>query len=534
VSSPKFLRFASRHAKCITASPGDDAKLTPMRREPLPIDDALPRLLAALRERGAVVLRASTGAGKTTRVPPAIVESGLAGDGVVIMLEPRRVAARAAARRMAAEHGTPLGDVFGYQVRFDRKAGPRTRVLVVTPGVLLRRLHDDPVLAGVSGIVFDEFHERGLEADLALGMVRLLRDSARPDLQVVVMSATVEPGPVSAFLGGCPVVESEGRAFPVEVRYRARRADTPVSDAVVAAIHDVLRETGGDVLAFLPGLREIRQTAEALGHGIDAAVLPLHGELPPEEQDRALQKLDRRKVVLATNVAETSVTIEGITAVVDSGLARQLEYEPAVGMDRLRLVPISRASADQRAGRAGRTGPGLCVRLWDEPSHRARPEHTIPEIMRVDLAGAALQLIALGETDVARFPWLDAPRPESLAESLRLLEHLQLVSEHSLTEMGEVAAALPVHPRLGRLLIEGERLGCARRACLAAALISERDPFVREFDAGPPSRTALPTVSDVLDRWAGRTVASGRRAGGAGGARSTRAVAGEPRPSGRA
>jgi ATP-dependent helicase HrpB len=466
--------------------------------EPLPIDEALPRLLAALGERGAVVLRAPTGAGKTTRVPPAIVEGGRAGDGVVIMLEPRRVAARAAARRMSAEHGTPLGEVFGYQVRFDRKAGPRTRVLVVTPGVLLRRFHDDPFLDGVACIVFDEFHERGLDADLALGMVRLLRESARPDLQVVVMSATVEPGPVSAYLGGCPVVESEGRTFPVEVRYRARRADTPVADAVAGAIHDMLRETEGDVLAFLPGLREIRQTAEALR--IDVAILPLHGDLPPEQQDRALQKHDQRRVVLATNVAETSVTVEGITAVVDSGLARQLEYEPSVGMDRLRLALISRASADQRAGRAGRTGPGLCVRLWDEPSHRARPEHTIPEIMRVDLAGAVLQLLALGETDVARFPWLDAPRPESLAESLRLLQHVQLVSEQSLTEMGEVAAALPVHPRLGRLLIEGQRLGCARRACLAAALISERDPFVRVLHAAPPRRTAPPTVSDVLDR----------------------------------
>jgi len=471
-----------------------------MRREPLPIDEALPRLLAALYERGATILRAPTGAGKTTRVPPALVESGLAGDGMVVMLEPRRVAARAAARRMAFEHGTSLGDAFGYQVRFDRRAGPRTRVLIVTPGVLLRRLHDDPFLEGVSHIIFDEFHERGIEADLALGIVRLLRESARPDLRAVVMSATVEPGPVSAYFGGCPVVESEGRSFPVEVRYRGRRAETPVAEAVANAIREVLTESSGDVLAFLPGLREIRQTAEELGDAINPVVLPLHGELPPEEQDRALQKLERRKVVLATNVAETSVTVEGITAVVDSGLARQLEYEPSVGMDRLRLVPISRSSADQRAGRAGRTRPGLCVRLWDEPSHRARPEHTIPEIERVDLCGATLHLLALGETDVARFPWLSPPRGDSIAESLRLLEQLQLVAGESLTEMGEQAAALPVHPRLGRLLIEGRRLGCSRRAALAAALISERDPFIREFDSGPPVRTAPPTVSDVLDR----------------------------------
>jgi ATP-dependent helicase HrpB len=471
-----------------------------MPREPLPIDVVLPELLAALRARGAIVLRAPTGAGKTTRVPPAIVESGVAGGGLVVMLEPRRVAARAAARRMAIEHGTPLGDVFGYQVRFDRKAGPRTRVLVVTPGVLLRRLHDDPFLEGVTCVVFDEFHERGLEADLALGMVRVVRDSVRPDLKAVVMSATVEPGSISAYLGSCPVIDSAGRTFPVEVKYRPRRIDTPVSLAVSEAVHDVLNQTDGDVLAFLPGLREIRQTAEELEHLTEVEILPLHGDLPPEQQDRALQKLDRRKVVLATNVAETSVTVEGVTAVVDSGLARQLEYEPAVGMDRLRLVPISRASADQRAGRAGRTQPGVCVRLWDEPGHRARPEQTLPEIRRVDLCGAVLQLLALGESDVARFPWLDAPRPDSLAESLRLLEQLQLVENNSLTDLGKLAAAFPVHPRLGRMLIEGQRLGVADRAALAAALLSERDPFLREFDPGPPVRTAPPTVSDVLDR----------------------------------
>jgi ATP-dependent helicase HrpB len=469
-----------------------------MPRDPLPIDDALPALLAALRDRGAVVLRAPTGAGKTTRVPPAVVESGIAGDGLVVMLEPRRVAARAAARRMAIEHGTPLGEVFGYQVRFDRKAGPRTRVLVVTPGVLLRMLHDNPFLDGIAAVVFDEFHERGLEADLALGMVRLVRENVRPDLKAVVMSATVEPGPVSAYLGGCPVVDSEGRAFPVEIKYRARRSDTAVSLAVAEAVRDLLRETDGDVLAFLPGLREIRQAADELGD-IDAAVLPLHGDLPPEQQDRALSKLDRRKVVLATNVAETSVTIEGVCAVVDSGLARQMEFEPSVGMDRLKLVPISRASADQRAGRAGRTQPGVCIRLWDEPGHRARPEQTVPEIRRVDLAGAVLQLLALGE-DPAKFPWLDAPRSESLAESLRLLDQLGLLASGSLTDLGRLAAGLPVHARLARLLLEGQRLDCADRAGLAAALLSERDPFLREFDSGPPTRTAAPTVSDVLDR----------------------------------
>jgi ATP-dependent helicase HrpB len=468
-----------------------------MPRDPLPIDGALPELLAALRSAGAAVLRAPTGAGKTTRVPPAIV-----GDGLVLVLEPRRVAARAAARRMAAEHGTPLGDAFGYQVRFDRKAGPRTRVLVVTPGVLLRMLHDNPFLDGVAAVVFDEFHERGLEADLALGMVKLVRENVRPELKAVVMSATVDPGPVSAYLGNCPAVASEGRTFPVDVRYRGRRADDLLPEAVAAAVRDLLAETAGDVLVFLPGLREIRQTADELdslaADGIE--VMPLHGDLPPEQQDRALQKLDRRKVVLATNVAETSVTVEGVTAVVDSGLARQMGFEPSVGMDRLRLVPISRASADQRAGRAGRTQPGVCVRLWDEPGHRSRPEQTEPEIRRVDLCGAVLWLLALGEADVSRFPWLDPPRPETVEQSLRLLEQLQLLDGGTLTEIGQTAARLPVHPRLGRLLIEGRRLGHPERAALAAALLSERDPFTRDFDSGPPVRTAPPTTSDVLDR----------------------------------
>jgi ATP-dependent helicase HrpB len=471
-----------------------------MPREPLPIDAALPDLLAALRTNGAAVLRAPTGAGKTTRVPPAILETGLAAQGMVVMLEPRRVAARAAARRMASEDGSPLGERFGYQVRFDRKAGPRTRVLVVTPGVLLRLFHDNPYLEGISCIIFDEFHERGLESDLLLGMVKLLRDNVRPELMAIVMSATIEVEPVSAYFGNCPVVASEGRSFPVEVRYLPRRSDTPQPQAIAAAVRAALEENDGDVLVFLPGLREIRQAAEELGLIPDIEILSLHGDLPPEQQDRALQKFDHRKIVLATNVAETSVTVEGITSVVDSGLVRQMEFEPSVGMDRLRLVPISRASADQRAGRAGRTQPGICIRLWDEPGHRSRPEHTEPEIRRVDLAGAILNLLALGETQIQQFPWLDPPRAESVAESLRLLEQLGFVERNSLTEVGRSAGRLPIHPRLARLLVEGQRLGIPNRAAMAAALLSEREPFVRDSGSRPFIRNAPMTFSDVLDR----------------------------------
>jgi len=356
-------------------------------------------------------------------------------------------------------------------------------VLVVTPGVLLRRLHDDPYLDGVACVVFDEFHERGLDADLALGMVRLIRENVRPELKAVVMSATVDPQAVSSYFNGCPVVDSAGRAFPVEVRYRPRRIDTPVSLAVADAVRDALTGRAGDVLAFLPGLREIRAAAaelESFAHANGVAVLPLHGDLPPEQQDRALQRLDRQKVVLATNVAETSVTVDGVTTVIDCGLARQMEFAPSVGMDRLRLVPISRASADQRTGRAGRTAPGVCVRLWDEPSHRGRPEQTVPEIRRVDLCGAVLQLAALGEPDVRKFPWLDAPAEETVRQSLGLLEQLGLLNGSALTALGDAAAPLPVHPRLGRLLLEGQRprlfrpRGARRRADLRARPVPAR------------------------------------------------------------
>lgn len=463
-----------------------------MPLEPLPIDEVMPELLEAVHSSRAAVLRAPTGAGKTTRVPPALAEML---DGLILMLEPRRVATRAAARRMAFEYGSTLGERFGYHVRFDRKSSPRTRVLVVTPGVLLRMLLENPFLDGVSAVVFDEFHERGLESDLALGMVKLIRENVRTDLVAVVMSATIDTGPVAEFLGKAPVVTSEGRSFPVHVKYRPRRADVPVPQAVAAAIREALNQTDGDVLAFLPGLREIRQTEEDLGSLNGIEVLPLHGDLPPEQQDRALQMLAQRKVVLATNVAETSVTVEGITTVVDSGLARQMEFEPSVGMDRLRLVPISRASADQRAGRAGRTQPGICIRLWDEPGHRSRPEQTEPEIRRVDLCGAVLHLLALRE-DVSRFPWLDAPRTEAVEQSRRLLELLGFVESGSLTDLGRRAAELPVHPRPARLLLEGAKLGVADQAAMAAALLSERDPFQRD-ETGRP---AASSSSDVLAR----------------------------------
>jgi ATP-dependent helicase HrpB len=472
-------------------------------RVPLPVDAVLPELVEGLRRRPNAVVRAPTGAGKTTRVPPALLDAGLVGTGKVLLLEPRRLAARAAARRIAAERGGRVGDEVGYQVRFERCAGPHTRLVAVTPGILLRMLHDDPFLEAAGAVVFDEFHERSLDNDLALGLVRLVQTTVRPELQVVVMSATLEVEPVARYLGDCPVIVSEGRQYPVDLLYEPKPADQPWPVATARAVERLFGRTAGDLLVFLPGLQEIRQTArqlEPLARSYDLAVLPLHGDLPAEQQDAALLRGERRKVILATNVAETSVTVEGISGVVDTGLARTLEFDSGVGLDRLRLSPVSRASADQRAGRAGRTQPGVCVRLWSAAAHRARPEQTEPEIRRVDLAGAVLQLLSLGEKDVLRFPWLEPPREATVDQALALLRRLGAVGDNGVTELGRTLARLPVHPRLGRLLVEGRRLGHPDRVALAAALLSERDPFARGLDQAEPDGSRHPTHSDVLDR----------------------------------
>ena len=478
--------------------------------DPLPIDVILPELLANLRRQPSVVLRAPTGAGKTTRVPPALLDAKLA-PGRIVVLEPRRLAARAAARRMAQERGQRVGDDVGYHVRFDRQVGPRTRVITMTPGILLRMLQDDPFLEAVSVVVFDEFHERSLDNDLALGMIRLLQTTVRPDLRIIVMSATLAVDTISSYLGKCPIVTSEGRLYPVEIVYEPRSLQQPWPVTAARAIERVTTQFDGDVLCFLPGMQEIRQTARELA-GLAASgdflVLPLHGDLSPEEQDRALQPQRQRRIVLATNVAETSVTVEGVTAVVDTGLARMQLFDASVGMDRLELTPIAKDAADQRAGRAGRTRPGVCVRLWSAASHAQRAEQTLPEIRRVDLAGAVLQLLTLGETEVRSFPWLEPPPEGAIEQAMELLRRLGAVSHPQplsreergeVTEIGRSMARLPVHPRLARMLIEGQRLGAAGRVALAAALLSERDPFVRGPKAGPRKRRAG-SYSDVLDR----------------------------------
>jgi ATP-dependent helicase HrpB len=467
--------------------------------QPLPIDLVLPDLLAVMKQGPNAVLQAPTGAGKTTRVAPAMLDASLGG-GRIFLLEPRRLAARAAAQRMAAERGVRLGDEIGYHVRFDRCAGRNTRLLVVTPGILLRLMHDDPFLESTGAVLFDEFHERSLESDLLFGMVRLLQQTVRADLRILAMSATLAGPQVAHYLGDCPVLQSSGRLFPVAIEFDAKPTSQALPVAVAAALTRLLDRTAGDVLVFLPGLQEIRQTTrclEPIAAARDLLVLPLHGDLPADQQDAALLPQTRRKVVLATNVAETSVTVEGVTAVIDTGLARQQSFDARFGLDRLRLAAISRASAEQRAGRAGRTQPGLCVRLWSEASHRQRAAETEPEIRRVDLAGAVLHLLDLGEKNVTAFAWLEPPPEAAVSQALVLLRRLGTIDAAGITELGKAMARLPVHPRLGRLLLEGQRLGGVRAAATAAALLSERDPFVRSRDQPPPRD---PSPSDVVDR----------------------------------
>jgi ATP-dependent helicase HrpB len=468
---------------------------------PLPIDEILPALIAALREGPAAVLIAPTGAGKTTRVPPALLAAGIGVGKQIAMLEPRRIAARAAARRMAEEGGREgpwtLGREVGYQVRFERRVGPETRILVVTEGILVQRLQADPFLEDVGVVIFDEIHERNLQTDLSLAMARRVQRDARPDLRLLAMSATLDPGPVAAFLGDCPVIESRGRLHPVEILHADRPDDRALPGRIAAGARRMLDATPGDVLVFLPGVGEIQRAAEALAGERDLAVLPLYGDLPAERQDEVLRPLSRRKIVLATNVAETSITIDGVTAVVDSGLVRRMRFDPSTGLDRLELGKVSRASADQRAGRAGRQAPGACLRLWPAWEHAALPERETPEIARVDLAGPALQLLAWGEPDLAAFDWLEPPDPPALAAATLLLRQLGAIDGHGVTALGRTMARLPVHPRLARLLAEGHRRGRTGEAALLAALLSERDPFPRGLRGAGPRRASR---SDLLDR----------------------------------
>ncbi len=470
---------------------------------PLPIDALIPDVVATLRRATRLVVRAAPGAGKTTRVPAALLDAGLAGQREVVVLEPRRIAARAAADFVARERGgTPGGEV-GYRVRFEQRGGAATRLWFVTEGVFTRQLLDDPFLERAGVVVLDEFHERHLQGDVALAVVRHLQETVRPDLRLLVMSATLDTEAVAHALGDAPVLTSEGRAYPVEVAYDDGPADRPLAARVAAALRRVL-EAPGDALVFLPGAAEIRRAADAIAplaatHDLD--VVPLHGDLPLDAQQRALRPGTRRRVVLATNVAETALTVEGVTTVVDSGLARIARFDARHGVNALRLQPISRASAEQRAGRAGRTAPGRCVRLWSRAEDAGRRAHETPEILRLDLARTVLELRAWALGDAAGLPWLDPPPPAALARAERLLALLGAVApDGALTATGRRMLALPVEPRLARLLVEAERAGCPGDGALLAAVASERDVLAGARAFGAPPRDFPPGPSDVLLR----------------------------------
>jgi ATP-dependent helicase HrpB len=444
---------------------------------PLPIDAALPGLTAALRMNNAAVLVAPPGAGKTTRVPLVLAGEDWAKDRRILVLEPRRLAARAAAERMAATLGERVGETVGLRVRFGSKISRKTRIEIVTEGIFTRLILDDPMLDGVAAVLFDEFHERSLDADLGLALARDAQMGLREDLKLLVMSATLDAARIAGLLGDAPVIASEGRAFAVETRYVGRDS-RPIEPQVADVIVRAMRGDAGSLLAFLPGAAEIRRTQTLLENRTDAAtdVVTLYGALGGEEQDRAIAPAlrGRRKVVLATSIAETSITIEGVRIVVDSGLARVPRYEPDVGVTRLETVRVSRAAADQRRGRAGRTEPGVCYRLWDEPQTAALEPYARPEILAADLSSFALDLAAWG-SGPEQLGFLDPPPRSALAEAKALLTELGAIdADGRITDEGRHLRQLPLPPRLARMVVDAAREGAARHAAELAAIVGER------------------------------------------------------------
>jgi ATP-dependent helicase HrpB len=472
----------------------------------LPIDPLLEEIAERTRDAGVLVLEAEPGAGKTTRVPLALLRGGASSRGQILVTEPRRLAARLAARFVAGDLGEAPGRTVGYSVRFEQVAGPETRVLYVTEGVLLRRLLEDPTLTGVDVVVLDEVHERHLETDLLLALLVHLRETRRPDLRLVAMSATLEAERLAAFLGS-PRVRSEGRAFPLDIEHLDAPDDRPLERQVSSAVRRLLAEDPqGDVLVFVPGAGEIRRALERLddiARERGADVLPLHGDLPLEDQARAVERGPRRKIILSTNVAESSVTVEGVTAVVDTGLARVASHSPWSGLPTLEVARISRASAIQRAGRAGRVRPGRVLRLFTRGDFEGRPAHDKPEVARLDLTEALLLLHGLGVADPGRLRWFEAPPPPALAAGEALLRDLRATDDRgALSALGRRMLRFPLPPRLARLVVAGEHLGVADDACLAAGLLGERDIRAgARTDLGRGTRALdAPTgPSDVLE-----------------------------------
>ncbi|MDT4738302.1 ATP-dependent helicase HrpB [Bradyrhizobium sp. WYCCWR 12699] len=488
---------------------------------PLPIDAVLDDLSRTLEAHNAAVLVAPPGAGKTTRVPLALLDAPWAKGKKIIVLEPRRIAARASADRMAKSLGERAGETVGYRVRFGSKISRATRIEVVTEGIFTRQILDDPELSGIAAVLFDEFHERSLDADLGLALARDAQTGLREDLRILVMSATLDGARVAKLLGEAPVVESEGRAFPVDTRYLGRKADAPIERQMADAIASALRADSGSVLAFLPGAAEIRRTQNFLGERVQDAsieIVPLFGALDAAVQDRAIAPAPKgtRKVVLATSIAETSLTIEGVRIVVDSGLARVPRYEPDIGLTRLETVRASRAAVDQRRGRAGRTEPGVCYRLWDEPQTASLAPYTQPEILSADLSSLVLDLAQWGVADPAALSFLDPPPAPAWKEAKSLLSELNaLDGDGRITAEGKSLRALALPPRLARMIVDSHRAGEGEAAAEIAAIITERglggdsvdlehrrDQFRRDRSQRASS------ARDLARRWASQVAAS--------------------------
>jgi ATP-dependent helicase HrpB len=465
----------------------------------LPIYEIERDIIARLQADRRLILSAPTGSGKSTQVPQMLLKHGLLGDGQVVVLQPRRLAARLLATRVAQELGVKLGQEVGYQIRFENVTSVKTKIRFVTEGVLLRQMIDDPQLRGVSAILFYEFHERHLYGDITLAQALEQQERHRPDLMLAVMSATLNAGELEKYLSGkseignrkseinCSALASEGRTFPVEVEYLPHRVGLngpPVWELAAEQFSRFVNSGGqGDVLVFMPGGFEISQTIEAIRHTSEAKgfiVLPLHGELQPKDQDAAVARYDRRKVVVATNVAETSITIDGVRLVIDSGLARIARYDANRGLNTLLVEKISQANADQRTGRAGRTAPGTCIRLWSRSEHDERAPHELPEIRRLDLSEVVLTLKASGVEDLRMFRWLDKPDEISLTHAEELLEDLGAVGrDKKITAIGRKMLAFPLHPRYARMLLAAQEYGCVHQACLVAALTQGRDLLIR-------------------------------------------------------
>jgi ATP-dependent helicase HrpB len=475
---------------------------------PLPIDEYLPQILRAIGESRSLVLVAEPGAGKTTRLPPAILRSDLLSNEHpnIVMLQPRRVAARAAAGRIAEENDWQVGREVGYHIRFEKRITPQTRLRVLTEGILTRQLLADPFLEGAGIVILDEFHERSIHSDLAVAMLREMRRTVRPDLILLIMSATLEAEKAAKFLDNCPIIRVPGRTFEIQIEYQPHAGESIVPRVARAVSEEIIAgatgERKGDLLVFLPGADEIRRVMrqlESVAAENGVALLPLHGSLPASEQTLALRPNSRRKVILATNIAETSLTIDGVTVVIDSGLARLPSFDPHRGLDRLELKKISQASAVQRAGRAGRTAPGRCIRLWSPKEQAALKEFESPEIHRVDLCQIVLDLHAWGKPDANQFEWFEAPPAEHISSAEQLLERLGALHGGQLTGIGKRLMKLPVHPRLGRMLLAAADAGCPDEGAELAAILSEKD-FLRRPAPGQLRAPSVKGDSDLLLR----------------------------------